>query len=337
MSNIDRHRTIAKHSFHGTRRAVSYALYMCIAFSAGSSSALANTSKCLFISSYHRGYAWADGVERGIRSTLDHKCELKQFDMDTKRNKDIKFIEKQSLAAKAIIDDWKPDVVITADDNAAKYVIQQYYQNASIPFVFCGVNWTTEEYKFPYTNVTGIIEVAPIYPLLEKVSALLPQAKQATYIGANTPTELKNYERYKHATSKRSIQLEGVFPDTMSQWITAYKEAQRSDFVILGSYAGIPDWNENYVLKHIKNASKKLSITSHEWMMPFSMLGFTKIAEEQGEMAARVALSILNGATPSSIAIVPNRKWDIWTNTNLLKSSGIHLSNDLLQKSKHVH
>ncbi|MEE8303670.1 MAG: hypothetical protein V3S24_14685, partial [Candidatus Tectomicrobia bacterium] len=27
-------------------------------------------AKCLFISSYHRGYAWSDGVERGVRSVL---------------------------------------------------------------------------------------------------------------------------------------------------------------------------------------------------------------------------------------------------------------------------
>ena len=81
-------------------------------------------AKCLFISSYHRGYAWSDGVERGVRSVLDGQCELKQLDMDTKRHKDVESIKQKTLEAKALIESWQPDVVITADDNAAKYIIK---------------------------------------------------------------------------------------------------------------------------------------------------------------------------------------------------------------------
>ena len=55
--------------------------------------------KCLFISSHHQGYAWSDGVERGLRATLDGKCELKQFNMDTKRHKDEASIQKAAQEA----------------------------------------------------------------------------------------------------------------------------------------------------------------------------------------------------------------------------------------------
>jgi ABC-type uncharacterized transport system substrate-binding protein len=71
-------------------------------------------------------------------------------------------------------------------------------------------------------------------------------------------------------------------------------------------------------------------------MMPFAMLGLTKVPEEQGEWAAKIALQILQGVAPSSIPIVPNRKWDIWMNPLLVETAGIVLSKPLMQKAKKV-
>lgn len=303
---------------------------------AGLFSPTAMAEKCLYISSYHPGYAWSDGVERGLRSTLAGKCEIKQFNMDTKRNKDPEFIIKSGLEAKQLIESWKPDIVITADDNAARYVIQAHYKDSAIPFIFCGVNWTADEYGFPYSNVTGMVEVAPIYPLLEKVKELIPGAKKAIYIGAMTTTEKKNLARFETALSKQDIQLDSELAATMGEWLNSYARAQQYDFIIIGSHSGIQDWDKEHVVNTIKSQSKNLSITNHDWMMPYTMLGFTKVPEEQGEWAAQAALSILDGVKISQIPIVPNRKWDIWTNTALLTKSKITLPEGLVLKSKQV-
>jgi ABC-type uncharacterized transport system substrate-binding protein len=292
--------------------------------------------KCLFISSYHPGYAWSDGVERGLRSVLDGKCEIQQFYMDTKRNKEEEFKVAKGLEAKNFIEKWQPDIVITADDNAAKYVIQAHFKDHATPFIFCGVNWTADEYGFPYSNVTGMVEVAPIYPLLERVQELVPSAKKAIYIGARTLTENKNLARFAIALEKKNIQLDSSLANTTDEWLTAYSEGQDYDFIIIGSKSGIEDWNHEHVVSVIKNLSNKLSVTNHNWMMPYTMLGFTKVPEEHGEWAAQAALSVLDGIELSQIAIVPNRKWDIWTNLSLLKSSGINLPEGLVLKSKQV-
>lgn len=292
--------------------------------------------KCLFVSSYHPGYAWSDGVERGIRSTLEGKCEIKQFNMDTKRNKHPEHMRKAGMAVKQIIDSWKPDIVITADDNAAKYVIQAHFKDHEIPFVFCGINWTADEYGFPYSNVTGMVEVAPIYPLLEKVKDLIPDAKRAIYLGADTVTEKKNLDRFEKALGKYDIHLDSALADTMHDWLNSYTRAQQYDFIIVGSNSGIHDWNSEHVINTIKTGSKKLSVTNHDWMMPYTMLGFTKVPEEQGEWAAQAALSILAGVEISKIAIIPNRKWDIWTNSSLLQAGNMLLPEGLILKSKHL-
>ena len=44
--------------------------------------------------------------------------------MDTKRRSSTEDKKNSAVAAKAVIESWKPDVVITADDNAVKYLIQ---------------------------------------------------------------------------------------------------------------------------------------------------------------------------------------------------------------------
>ena len=70
----------------------------------------AATKKCLVISSYHKGYAHADKIEAGVRTTLKGHCEVRQFDMDTKRHSSAPAKKKSALAAKAVIDSWKPNV-----------------------------------------------------------------------------------------------------------------------------------------------------------------------------------------------------------------------------------
>jgi ABC-type uncharacterized transport system substrate-binding protein len=294
-------------------------------------------AKCLFISSYHRGYTWSDGVERGIRDTIGNRCELRQWDMDTKRNQDQGYIEQKALEAKALIESWKPDVVITADDVAAKYIIKPFYKDHTIPFVFCGINWTVQEYDFPYRNVTGMIEIAPIDPLFDKAETYVKAPHHAFYIGANTLTEHKNLKRFQQAAKRRGLKLDYGLVSTTEDWLAVYETAQTADFVILGSNSGINDWDRERILHRLERIASRMTLTNHEWMMPYTMLGLTKVPEEHGEWAAQTALLILSGVPPSSVPIVPNRKWDIWVNPKLLAAVNIQLPKAIMQKAKKVY
>jgi ABC-type uncharacterized transport system substrate-binding protein len=299
-----------------------------------SASAAAETRKCLFVSSYHQGYAWSDGVERGLRQTLAGKCQIRQFDMDTKRRKSVQEKTAAAREARSLIESWQPDVVITADDNAAKYLIQPYYAGADLPFVFCGINWTVEEYGFPYKNVTGMIEVAPVQTMIEQAIGLVPGARRALYIGANTPTERKNADRMRKAVEDQGLEFEQQLASSLSSWVAAYASGQDFDFIIVGSNAGIDDWDDRRAAQAIRQHTRRLTVTNHEWMMPVTMLGMTKVAEEQGDWAGRVALQILDGMAPDSIPIVANRKWDLFLNAGLIDAAGLKLPAQLVSKGK---
>ncbi len=298
------------------------------------STVMAEQPKCLFVSSYHQGYAWSDGVERGLRQTLAGKCEIRQFDMDTKRKKSAQEIKRAALEAKALIESWQPDVVITADDNAAKYLIVPYYSNSELPFVFCGINWTVKEYGFPFKNVTGMIEVAPIVAMIEEAKELVPGASRVLYIGADTATERKNAARTRKAAESRGLVYDEQFAPSLDAWIGAYQRGQQYDFIVMGSNAGINDWDEQRAIEAIKPLTQRLSVTSHEWMMPVTMLGMTKVPEEQGEWAGHVALQVLGGVQPDSIPVIANRKWDLFLNSALIKAAGIELPSQLSSKGK---
>lgn len=285
----------------------------------------ANAANCLYISSYHKGYAWSDGVERGLLRTLGDKCEITIFNMDTKRLKDEASIRKAALKAKQLIDSTQPDVVIASDDNASKYLIVPYYKDSDIPFVFCGVNWTVEQYGYPFTNVTGMIEVAAIEQMFNKAAAITGKIRHAVYIGADTLTEQKNLKRFETACKDSNIKITSRLVAGMSEWIEAYKESQQADLIIVGSNAGIQEWDKDAAIQAIHPISKTLSTTNHGWMMPYAMFGMIKTPEEQGEWAGKLAIEILYGADPFDIPIIPNRNFDIVVNNALLAAAQIKL------------
>ena len=297
----------------------------------------ATAPRCLFINSYHQGYAWSDGVERGLRSVLEGHCEIRQFDMDTKRNKGAAHKKRMGLAAKDIVESWAPDVVITADDSAAKYVIQPYFKDADTPFVFGGVNWTAKTYGFPYKNVTGMVEVAPVKAMLKKAIEIVGGGQRFFYIGADTLTERKNLARFVAAAKSLGIVLEYSLVGSVDNWLLAYKIAQvNNDALIIGNHSGVTGWKKRTgeVQAVIAAASRRLSVTNHDWMMPFTMFGMTKIPEEHGEWAAKVAIAILGGTPPSEIPIVTNRKWDLWVNDALIAAAHVDLPANFRRKAK---
>ena len=291
---------------------------------------------CLYVSSYHRGYSWSDGVERGLRETLGERCEIVQFDMDTKRQREPELIEAMAAEVADQIERLAPDVVITSDDNAAKYLVVPYLRGGDVPVVFCGVNWTVEEYEFPARNVTGIVEVAPIRPMIREALAIVPNGSRAAYIGALTFTEQKNYRRIADVAETFGVSLDGLFFETLEHWKNAYVVAQSYDFIVMGSYSGIEDWDHEAAARHALEHARRPSLTNHDWMMPVSVIGYTKLPEEHGEYAASAALAILSGTDPLDIPLVTNRKWETWLNPALAARIETPIPERLTLKAKRV-
>jgi ABC-type uncharacterized transport system substrate-binding protein len=70
--------------------------------------------------------------------------------------------------------------------------------------------------------------------------------------------------------------------------------------------------------------------------MPYAMVGYLKIGEEQGEWAANATLKILDGAKPSDIPIAKNKKGNLILNAKIAEKAGVQLPYDLIQSASKV-
>ncbi len=290
--------------------------------------------RCLYVSSYHPGYEWNDGIERGMDSVLQGQCDVRRFYMDTKRHPEPAWAEAKAVEALALIDSFKPDVLLAADDNASKYLVMPYLRDAALPVVFCGVNWSVSEYGYPYRNATGMVELAPLQPLLKQIRRILPWVHRALFLSADVATERKDFEYYRRLLARKGVELSARLVNNLADWKQAYREGQGYDFILLNNNAGIGDWDPQEASRFVLDKGRTLSVGTYAWMMPYAAFTITKVPEEQGEWMARVALGILAGLSPADIPIIPNRRWEAWVNAAIVRKHRLDLPHSLLLKAK---
>ena len=304
----------------------------------------ARKKRILYVNSYHRGYEWSDDIEMGLLKALDilenpdgtydmsgSDIELKVFRMDTKLNKSEEFKKQAALKAKAIIDEWQPDIVVASDDNASKYLIAPYYKNAATPFVFCGLNWDASIYGFPVSNVTGMVEVEPV---LETIEILKKYAKgdRIGFIGVKSISAQKSVDNY---INRLGINMsDGKLVSDFSEWKKEYLRLQDSvDMILWFNPIGITGWDSEPAEKFILENTKIPTGATADNNKRFAMIGIVKIAEEQGWWAGKTALRILDGKSPADIPVVTNKESRMYLNMPLAKQLGIKFPMELIEKA----
>ncbi len=278
--------------------------------------------KVLFIDSYHSGYDWSDGVIEGVRSVLDETAaELRIFRMDTKRNQSEPFKRQAAMQAKALIESYRPDVVIASDDNASKYLIQPYYRDSDLPVVFCGVNWDASIYGYPYANATGMVEVELIEPLVAQLRQLAAGERIGFLAIGGTTSEKDNVY---HARILGKPYDKTYYVMTYHDWKDRFLELQDEvDFLIIGNPQGLSGWDENDFIHFAARHTRIPTGATIPWVKKFTLMGYMRIPQEQGRWAAGAALDILRGTPPSAIPMAQNRQGNLVINLRLAKRLGI--------------
>lgn len=290
--------------------------------------------KVLYIDSYHEGYAWSDGIEKGVKKGLEGTgVELKVFRMDTKRNGSDEFKKQSGLKAKAFIEEFKPDVVIAADDNASQHIIVPFYKDGALPFVFCGVNWEASAYGFPCKNVTGMLEVSPAKELVEQMK---PYAKgnRLGIIGLDNETNRKELASYRKILG---LQFNEYLTKDVEDWKKGFLELQgKSDMIIMESDGGLYNNVMEDLKKFVLANTKVPTGTCYDFLAPLAFIAFSKLAEEQGEWSAAAALKIMDGTPPSAIPLAKNKEGALIINTKIGKALGAQVPYAMLQSAAKV-
>jgi hypothetical protein len=115
----------------------------------------------LILHSYDKDYPWVRDINIGLNRVLNNKYlyQVRWYYMDTKRHPYDNYKESAGIAARNLIEQTQPDVVIAMDDDAQKFVTQFFKNHPKIKIVFGGVNREVKDYGFDQSNnVTGILE-----------------------------------------------------------------------------------------------------------------------------------------------------------------------------------
>ena len=288
-------------------------------------------AKVLFVNSYHQGYPWSDGEEAGAQQALAGSgVQLEFYRMDTKRHPEAKWFDEQSKKLKARIDAEKPDVVIAADDNATKVMVD-HYKNTPQKWLFCGVNWDATIYGLPFSNATGMNEVA----LVDKIIETLKGYAKGNRVGFLTvDTETERTEGRAYAKILKLTFAKEKYVKTFAEWKEEFKKMQGEvDVLFFGNYAGINDWNEAEATAFALEHTRIPSGSAYDFTMPYTMLGMTKIAEEQGLWTGKAALQIMKGTPVSGIPMTQNKEYKLFLNVKLASKAGVVFRPELVKNA----
>lgn len=291
--------------------------------------------KVLYVNSYHAEFPSAVRHTTTIRRLFAKTgVELRIEYMDTKRNTSEDYKNSAALQVKRIIDSWKPDVVIASDDNASKYLVMRYYKDAALPIVFFGVNWSVEKYGYPYSNVTGQIEVSHVKQLIDALRTYAGGEKVAILTG-DVLTDRKSIEHYKKIPGVELDQE--VYVNNKADWKARFLELQETaDMLILRSKAGVADWDDARMEEFILANTRIPTGTVNLAMIHFTLLALTKDNTEFGEYAVRTAQDILNGKALSDIPITQNKRARVFLNMELARKMGVKFHMEMIDRATFV-
>ena len=177
--------------------------------------ATAAKKRILVVSSYHKEYLWSQSTQKGLVASLqehryldtaqqgdaftrtDHvessKAVIRKEWMDTKR-----FNSQAALAAATqrimqVVQDFRPDLVMLGDDNAARYIGGQLLDSTT-PIVFWGVNGLPLKYGLvdnmdrPGHNITGVWQQGYPKESLELLHRVVPAARTFAILACDSET-----------------------------------------------------------------------------------------------------------------------------------------------------
>lgn len=280
--------------------------------------------KIFYINSYHEGYPSSDDITEGILETIkEEHITLKVFFMDTKLNPEEDKVKVKVKEALKQVEKFSPDLVIASDDNAVKYIVKPHLKD--IPVVFCGVNWSADQYELG-DNVTGMLEVLPLRECLQLIMHEYPEARRLTVLSENSTSERKNTELLDTLYKHLGMTVEYRLVNDFEQWKQAYLDASNNaSLLYLSTNGAVRDWDREEAIDFIRKNIRIPSVTCDDFMMDYCVFGLTKMAKEQGEWAAKTAIQIMNGRAPASIPYTSNRQTHSYLNRDLANRVGFDI------------
>jgi len=299
--------------------------------------------RILVLHSYDKDYAWVRDVNIGLARGFKNKYlyQLNWYYMDTKRHPDANFKNSAGIAARNVIKQTQPDVLIAIDDDAQKFAASYFANDPHIKIVFLGINNKAEDYGYDKANnVTGILERLPLAAILEALSSVgnfkqLTHPVRLAYLGDESATVAGDAKQVD-AFDWSPHQFLGInHVRTFEQWQAQIRAmGQQADIILVTGYRALErDENnsrlvspEEVVEWTEKNSTVPVFSGNGFYTEDGGMLSIGTSPYEQGEIAAQRALAIvLDGKSPSELPIVTSHEFIVTMSGSKMKARSFEL------------
>ena len=297
--------------------------------------------RVLVVHSYDRGFAWTADIDEALqRALLPRQVQMRTYFMNTNLQSDEAHLEEAGREATAIMLEFRPDVVITSDDNAQQYFAAQFAGNASAPsFVFCGVNKDPAIYGFPAVNVTGVVEKLLWAEGLELLRRLEPSIRSVMVLLDGRPSSRAEVLKMRDATPP-DVRADFSVVETYADWRRSVLMASAThDALVIMTYHqltgndGRPVPSEDVMLWTRDNAVLPTLGFYDYTLADGALCGVILTGFEHGSQAAGLALRILAGERAGDIPLTTTTKGLIMLNLAVARKLGVEVPIPLLQEA----
>lgn len=294
-----------------------------------------NSKEILLLHSYNSGLKWSDGITSGVKEVFDKypNYELTIEYMDSKKIDTKEYLETLTSLYEKKFSNRKYDVIITSDNYAYEFALQNHkklFNNSNI--VFCGVeNFIKSSISKDLEKyITGVVEYKDIKNNIKLIKELIPNLNTIYIISDSAYSSLAIKEQILEDIKEFEKDTKIIFDnqidmDTLSQKVNSLP--QNSAVLFTSLYK---DKNEKYItysqIRDFFNSSKYPVFALNKIHLGEGIIGGIMVNPlEQGSMAAKKSVELIEGKKPNEIDIsIPNSKY--YFDNNILKKYKIDSS-----------
>jgi len=287
--------------------------------------------RVLILHSYDAEYSWVEQVSEGITRVLgDKPYSIRWHYMDTKRHPDAAFMQRAGQAARDVIEQWQPTVIVTVADNAQELVGKQYIDDPRLSIVYSGMFATPEVYGYDHAhNVTGILERWPLDVIRQGITEIFLAQRPAGagklriyHIGDSSETVDFLAEQIAAFDWGPDLEVTTLQPASFAEWQAAIETANaQADLVLFSLYHTLIGDGDSAEVVPPGDVMQWTQANLHKpnvagWGFSVEEGGMMAIgvsALEQGEEAARMVVQIIDeGKQPSEIPSASSQQFLIY-------------------------
>ncbi len=291
--------------------------------------------RILFISAYSPEfptfYEFVDGIE-SVFASAPVAWDL-EF-MDSKRFYDVDYLKTFHQLISYKLAHLPPyDLLIVADDNALSFAL--HYQKSlfkGLPIVFCGVNnvaFALEQNDNPL--VTGIVETSSLHENLQLILQIHPDTRKILALedGSEMGRGSLSHLFLQEAQNFPTVEFE-LFSLSQYSFEEYFHKLSRMEdttkiisFPIFKDKTGAMLSPQQAMKQLIENASQPI-YGLWSWMMGKGIFGGLMVScHEQGAVAAKMALEILNGKPIEELPVIDKSSNQYMFDYQLMQRFGI--------------